>query len=467
MNRLWVRLTLAFVAVTLLGFLTTIFSATYLVTSQRLQDFLTRQVEQPDGLLDTLAEYYQVHGNWQDVDILLTGADAMLMGGSREQRMGLVLLDREQAVIYRQVNSQTQFDLVEPVNVEGEIVGYLALTLPSVVTNETSVLGILLAQLRNAAAPPTLLQEFSRFLLQLAAFGGLLGLIFGVIVSRTLSAPLNRLAQAAQAIGARQWTYRVPIRGSEEIQAVARSFNEMAASLEKAETLRRNLLADVAHELRTPLTVLQGNLRAILDGVYPLTQSEVARLYDQTRHLHRLVADLHTLAQAEAGQLPLHRQTVDLAEIAAETVSLFEPLSEAKGVHLSLQKEAAPILVSVDQARFTQVLQNLLNNALRHTPSEGTIRVHVRVEGGEVKLSVSDSGEGIAPEHLDQIFERFFRADLARSRDSGGAGLGLPIANALIKAHGGRVTVESQGPGRGATFTVWLPRESDQSMSLS
>jgi signal transduction histidine kinase len=251
---------------------------------------------------------------------------------------------------------------------------------------------------------------------------------------------------------------RVEVSGSAELIEVASAFNDMAATLEQAEQLRRNLVADVAHELRTPLTVLQGNLRAILDEVYPLDKAEVARLYEQTRLLSRLVNDLHELAQAEARQLPLNLQETDLAHLVSATVDTFRPAAEAKGVGLEAGLPASPALAQVDAARLSQVLHNLLANALRHTPPGGTITLRAEAGTEAVCLTVADSGEGIPAEHLPHIFDRFYRTDPARSRDQGGAGLGLAIARAIVEAHAGQIEAASPGPsGQGTLFTIRLP----------
>lgn len=293
-------------------------------------------------------------------------------------------------------------------------------------------------------------------LLGTAVVIGVVGIAAGVWISRNLTASLGRLEEAASAIGRGDWSQRVPLAGSREVAAVAQSFNQMAAELERGEQLRRNLIADVAHELRTPLTVLQGNLRAILDDVYPLEKEEVARLYDQTRHLTHLVDDLYQLAQAEARRLPLNRQAVDLAELARQAIAPFMALAEMEEVTLHITLPPTLPLVQVDRARFTQALHNLLSNALRHTPAGESVTLSAGQAGDEVWLAVADSGEGIAPEHLPHVFDRFYRTDRARSRDTGGAGLGLAIVRAIVEAHGGRVTAVSPGAGQGATFTISL-----------
>lgn len=453
MNRLWVRLSLVFTAVVLLGFGAVVFGTISLTSNQRLQSLLLNQFERPRGLVDSAEDYYEEHGSWAGVETLMDGARATLLPGNGGRGV-LLLLDAEGAVVYSSVPSAripARFNRSgQPIVVDDRIVGQIDfLTAPG---NRS------FPWAWNFTPPSDFLEDVFLFLVRIALAVGLLGLAFGVLASRNLTAPLSRLAAGAKAIGARNLDYRVPVQGSEEIREVARSFNEMATALQSAESLRRNLLADVAHELRTPLTVLQGNLQAILDDVYPLDKSEVARLYDQTHHLHRLVNDLHELAQAEAHQLPLHRQTVDPGRLAQEAVELFGPVAEEKGIRLVLEAGSDLSAIQGDRARLMQVLQNLLNNALRHTPAGGQIRlsVNARQTGTEssVEITVADSGEGIAAEDLPHIFDRFYRAGRARDRDSGGTGLGLAIVRALVEAHNGQVEATSPGRGKGSRFVI-------------
>ena len=231
----------------------------------------------------------------------------------------------------------------------------------------------------------------------------------------------------------------------------------MASDLETAESRRQNLLADVAHELRTPLTVIQGNLRALLDEVYPLTTEEVARLYDQTRHLTKLVKDLHELSQAEARQLSLNKTTVDLVSLIKQVGNAFRPIAEAESLHLRVELLGKIPTIHADQARLTQSVHNLLSNALNHTPADGTITLQVEHIDSKIQIRVTDTGAGIAAEHLPHVFARFYRVDKSRTRDKGGTGLGLAIVRAIAKAHGGQVEVNSAGIGQGSTFIIYLP----------
>lgn len=289
------------------------------------------------------------------------------------------------------------------------------------------------------------------------AIAGGAGIAGGIAVSWLLAAPVTKLANAAQAIGAGDLTVRVEVdHGSKEIDALAEAFNKMAADLQHAAELRNNLMADVSHELRTPLTVLEGNLRAALDHVYELDDEQIANLYEQTRHLIRLVNELRELTLAEAAQLPLAQEMVDLNALVQESAAVFEPLMEEKSVQLLVQLPPQRAAVNVDRSRIRQVLHNLLANALRHTPSGGQVTIAVAQPAGRLRLTVQDTGEGIAPENLEHIFDRFYRTDLSRSRETGGSGLGLAIVKAIVEAHGGEVTASSGGVGRGTKFTIFL-----------
>lgn len=285
----------------------------------------------------------------------------------------------------------------------------------------------------------------------------ILGLSVGVLLSQGLSAPLSRLAEAARAIGGHDLSQRVVVRGSQEVQEVAHAFNEMAADLEQAEALRQNLLADVAHELRTPLSVIQGNLQAILDDVFELDKAEIARLYDQTRHLSRLVDDLRELTQAEARQLHIRMIPVDMLALTANVTAAYIPIAEAAGIQFETHAPERLPPIKGDPDRLAQCLQNLLNNAFRYTPKDGQVTLTLAGDPTGIRLQISDTGLGIPLKHLPHIFDRFYRVDPARPRETGGTGLGLAITRAIVKIHMGEVEAYSDGEGTGSTFTIRLP----------
>ncbi|MDD5466552.1 MAG: ATP-binding protein [Anaerolineales bacterium] len=284
-----------------------------------------------------------------------------------------------------------------------------------------------------------------------------LGLAAGVLLTRWLVAPLRQLEQGAKAIARHELSHRVPLKGSVEIRSVATSFNQMAAELERQETLRRKLLADVSHELRHPIHLIQGNLQAILDGVYPLNMEEVDKLLKQTANLTDLVDDLHELSLAEARELPLYTQPTDLVALLDATVQAFQPLASLKGIALLCQLPPEPLPVQADVGRLRQAVQNVLGNALQYTQQGGEIRMALARQGGWATLSVEDNGMGISAENLPRVFDRFYRADSSRNRNVYGTGLGLAIAQAIIQAHGGEIQAASRGVNQGSTFTIRLP----------
>ena len=271
--------------------------------------------------------------------------------------------------------------------------------------------------------------------------------------------PIARLAVAAERIAHGSYGERVSVTGSDELAVLASAFNDMAAALESAELRRRQLLSDLAHELRTPLATIDGYLEGVRDGVVPASAETWAVLETESGRVRRLVADLQKVSRAEERQLDLRVRSVPVATIVDAAVAAAEPAYASKDVRLETLVSGRLPKLAVDPDRIGEVLGNLLDNALRHTPQGGSVEIRAERHGGDVALTIADTGEGIAPEHLDRVFERFYRVDSGRTRDRGGSGIGLAIARALVEAHGGRIRAESDGPGMGARFVVSLPAE--------
>jgi signal transduction histidine kinase len=282
------------------------------------------------------------------------------------------------------------------------------------------------------------------------------GIVLISIMSRQLLTPLQSLSGAARRLGQGDLSQRVSVAGPGEVGELGHTFNTMAANLERAEQQRRNLVADVAHELRTPLSNIQGYLEAIKDGVLEPDAATIDTIYQQGRHLVRLVEDLRLIAQAEAGALRMDRLPYQLEDLLREVMESFRPRAEAKGVNLSLA--AVPNLppVPLDRTRIMQVVGNLVDNAITHTPSGGSVTLSVDASDQFATVTVADTGEGIPQEEWHALFQRFYRADPSRDRATGGTGLGLTIAKQLVEAHGGHIRVESQ-PGTGSRFIFTLP----------
>lgn len=288
----------------------------------------------------------------------------------------------------------------------------------------------------------------------------LLAVAVTVAVSRRLLRPVAALTVAARRMEGGDLAQRVEVQGDDELAGLARSFNAMAEALATNETQRRRLVNDVAHELRTPLANVRGYLEAALDGVAPADDQLLASLHEEALLLQRLVDDLQTLALAEAHRLVLHRESVDLAALADQVAVAHSHQADTTGVGLVVERQGdEPTVVHADPGRVRQALGNLVSNALRHSTAGDQVNVRVRADATEAIAEVADTGVGIAPEELPHVFDRFWRADTSRTRDTGGSGLGLAICSHLVEAHGGTVGVTST-LGEGSVFTIRLPRQS-------
>ncbi|MFD8302845.1 sensor histidine kinase [Streptomyces sp. NPDC059690] len=279
-----------------------------------------------------------------------------------------------------------------------------------------------------------------------------------VLITRRLSRPAHDLAAAARRVAAGDYTARLgPMRLGPEFETLTSAFNTMAEALESTERTRRRLLGDVAHELRTPLATIEAYLEGLADGVRTLDAHTLEVLGGQTARLHRLVEDISLVSRAEENQLTLARAILPVGRLVDAAAATVRPGFHTKGVNLRVVVSPGTPAVEADRDRLVQVLVNLLTNALRHTPSGGTVTLAAEPAEGAAVLSVADTGEGIAAEHLPHVFERFYRADEARDREHGGSGIGLAICRALVHAHGGTITAASEGPDRGAVFRISLP----------
>ncbi|GAB3221503.1 sensor histidine kinase [Mycolicibacterium hippocampi] len=277
-------------------------------------------------------------------------------------------------------------------------------------------------------------------------------------LSRRVQRSVEEVASAAGAVADGHYETRVsPTRLGEEFDALAAAFNQMAARLQSIEATRHRLFGDLAHEIRTPVSVLEAYIEALEDGVRTLSPETAAMLRDQTRRLVRFSEDFAALARAEETSASIARSWIDVEHLVRGCVSAAHERFDAKNVTLETSLPAGLPLLWGDEQRLGQVLGNLLDNALRHTLSGDCVQIGCRRDGDRLTLTVADTGEGIAAEHLPRLFERFYRVDSARDREHGGAGIGLAIAKALVDGHGGHIYADSAGPGMGSTFTVTLP----------
>jgi two-component system sensor histidine kinase BaeS len=402
-----------------------------------------------------LAYYYQAnHDSWVGVDRYISGIFQQGGGVPSARRLDqLVLRDVDNRVIVAYGYSPFHHPGPPPAGSDGEI------EVP--VTVGDQVVGHLWIRDRGLYALYAMKQTVVHSMTVASVVGTLLtvgvALFLGAWFSRRLTRPLHRMMEAIHRIGRGDLDTQLPVDSTDEYGEVAQAFNDMADRLKRTEEARRHLVADVAHELRIPLTIMQGQLELIQQGVKAPGPETLLPIQDEVIRLTRLVQDLHQLTLAEVGQLPLHIQPTDLSTLLTRIVDNFQVEAEARDIRLQLVASLPDgVRVMVDPDRITQVFVNLIGNALRYTPGGGKVTVNLHAETEAAVVAVRDSGPGIAPEHLPHVFDRFYRADADRSRESGGTGLGLAIAKEFVEAHHGDIEVSSQ-VGQGTTFLVRLP----------
>ncbi|MCY4145671.1 MAG: HAMP domain-containing sensor histidine kinase [Chloroflexi bacterium] len=324
--------------------------------------------------------------------------------------------------------------------IAGNDLWLLAEPQPTVSLHET------LAVFGNALAPP---------LLQAGIAGILFALLLAALISRTIAQPLQRVAKAATGVARGDDSVNVPVSGPPELRSLAESFNHMTAEVRAANAAQRDFLSNVSHDLKTPLTSIQGYAQAIVDGAADDPQAAAQIIYEEASRLNRMVVELTHLEQLQAGKLSMQGERIDMARLCEGVVNSLQVVA-AQG-HIQLTTDLSPVPdILGDGDRLAQVLTNLVSNALKFTPAGGVVRVAVARSGGGAKVTVRDSGVGIARGDLPRIFERFYQADKARGPQRGN-GLGLAIAQEIVEAHEGRLSAESGGEGCGAEFVVWLP----------
>jgi two-component system, OmpR family, sensor histidine kinase BaeS len=463
-NRLWFKLTSAFALVIAVGILVTVVVARQGAATRFAHFMVDAHMVRPVQLQEALATYYREESNWAALDAHLLDVVEVASDGVMSDMMGSMMGMHENRIQILDATGLVVADTHGPAGgqpLPAHPVTHTVQRWP-IVTNERPV-GELLVEgalmvgtsLRN----DSLMGGVTRAVLVAGLTAGVVGLLLAMLLVRQITRPLSSLNRASSRIAGGDLSVRVPVQGKDEVGELAVTFNQMADSLETQEQLRRNLMADIAHELRTPLTGIQGTVEALQDGIFPVTPENLEAVHEQVMLLNRLVEDLRTLANAEAGQLVLDRQPLNLVDLCQRQVMAFQSRADAAQIDLTLQLDNGPVTVWGDEQRLGQVLNNLLDNALRHTPPGGSVQVQLAVPNGAVHLAVVDNGEGIDVATLPLLFDRFYRADPSRTRGSGGTGLGLAITRQLVQAHGGRIWAESPpiGQAGGSVFRIELP----------
>lgn len=442
------KLIVAFLLVSLVG---TTVAAGYVayITTERFSRYVAEQSRL--RMAERWADYYRIMGSWEGVREAMAMREpaapgAMPMAGmpagsiALADAQGHVLIAGAGLMMHQMVPMQA-LRSATPITVDGQVVGYMLYAA---------------ARVRPDMPRLNFLFEFYRVLAVGSLVATAVALALGVLLARSLTRPLRELTTATQAVAKGELAQQIPVRSNDELGQLAASFNRMSAELVRAQEARRRMTADIAHELRTPLSLILGHAEALSDGVLPPTPQTFAIIYDEAQRLTRLVEDLRTLSLSEAGELALQIVPLRPEEIIERAVAAHQPQAAARRVEIVAHVPPGLPDVLGDFDRVAQVLDNLLTNALRLSPEGSTVELSTQALERTVRFTVRDQGPGLAPEDQQRVFDRFYRADRSRSRDSGGSGLGLAIARQLILLQGGEIGVEST-LGEGATFWFTLP----------
>ena len=397
-------------------------------------------------LVTQLETYYQEHHSWEGVETLFTHGHSNPDGNrplffSIAGPDGKIIIPGNNATVGETITS-TVFNAGTPIELENKTVGMLLLnTLPN----------------RNPLED-AFLHRINDSLLVSAIITFVLALILGAILSRTITRPIRELTSATHNMANSNFSQQVPVRSHDEIGELAASFNKMNDDLARSFNLRKQMTADIAHELRTPLSLIIGHAEAVHDGVLPPSKENFEIIREEADRLEQLVNDLRTLSLADAGELSVDFQIVDVNKLIGDIQTHYLAPFNQKRIALNVELDSAIPQASLDPIRFSQVVTNILDNALHHTPEEGRVVMSTKQIENQIEIIIEDNGEGVTPEEAAHLFDRFYRADPSRTREreTGGSGLGLAIAKSIIEMHKGKIWVESE-KGRRMKVFIRLP----------
>ncbi len=440
--KLTTKLILAFLLVSLLSTVV-IVGFTRIATNREFNKFVSNKYQA--DLVNELATYHQEHQTWEGIENLYD------RGHDGGRPLFFSIADPNGIIIVGgmghhpgEIVRPDEFNAGAPIQVDRETVGILLLNTPPN---------------RNP-----LEDEFIRRLSQsiyLSAIGTILiAFILGAILSRTITRPIRELTKATHEMADGKFGQQVPVRSRDEIGELASSFNKMNDDLARSFNLRKQMTADIAHELRTPLSLIIGHAEAVHDGVLPPSKENFEIIREEADRLEQLVNDLRTLSLADAGELSVEFQPVEINKLLGDIQSHYLVPFNQKRITLDLEPAPVILRANLDPIRFSQVLMNILDNALRYTPEEGHVAISIKQNGDQAEITIQDSGGGVTPEDAAHLFDRFYRADASRTRDSerdaGGSGLGLAIAKSIVEMHKGKIWAESE-TGEGLKVIIQLP----------
>lgn len=446
------KLILAFLSIGIISVAIIFITARWNTRAEFLR-FLTN--ENQTDIIARLSEYYRAHGSWASVETLFIEGDDPVPPGPDPgpNRYPFALADQRGMIIIPN-GKYRQGERISPLDARGG----------TALVEDGQVIGILLPVRASFEGRPReleFLERSNRTLLYGALIGAGIALVLGIILSNTLTRPIRELTRATHAVSEGNLSQQVPVRSNDELGELAQAFNKMSSELSRSVNARRQMTADIAHELRTPLSLILGHAEAVHDGVLPASRENFEIIREEAARLEHLVNDLRILSLADAGELSMSLQRVEPERLLQEVAALYQYQTRQKNITLAMDITSPLPTLEVDPGRMTQVLTNILDNALRHTPEGGRIMLSAREVDRHVELAIEDSGPGLKREELDRIFDRFYRADPSRQRGSdvsGGSGLGLAIARSIVQAHGGQISAESE-VGRGLRITITVPRE--------
>jgi len=442
MRSITFRMVLAFLGIALVSIVLIVLLARWTTGNEFTRYISNRQGEE---VAQALGIYYQSTGSWNGLQrFVMTNTDYQVLRDPRftlANEIGLVIFSGPGGYHIGTYVPKNELDRGIPVVVNGETVG-------------TLIFGRL--PLDNNPREREFIRRTNLVMVYIALGASLVALLIGIFLSRTLTRPIRELTDATHAVAKGELGAQVSVRSKDELGELASSFNKMSADLARSTETRKQMTADIAHELRTPLSLIIGHADAVHDGVLPPTRENFEIIRDEALRLDHLVEDLRMLSLADAGELSISLQEVSAQKLLRDIQTTYLQIAAQKDVSIHLDVAPGVQMLNIDPGRMTQVLTNILDNALRHTPRGGQIDVSARrVEDG-VEIAIKDSGPGIEGEDINRIFTRFYRADEARSREYGGSGLGLAIAKSIVQAQDGKIWAESV-PGQGLTIYIRMP----------
>jgi two-component system sensor histidine kinase BaeS len=446
MRSITLKMVLAFLGIALVSIVIIVLLARW-NTGTEFSRFVTDR--RGEDLVTTLENYYRVTGSWEGVGIsFILNVTPQGPDNGPPHEPFFTLVDQSGQVVfagigYRLGQQVSPSDLSHglPVQVDGETVGTLVMARTPFQRNPRE---------------EEFIQRTNLMLLYSGIGASIVALLLGIFLSRTFTRPIRELTEATRAVADGNLGQQVSVRSKDELGKLAASFNRMSSDLARSTNARKQMTADIAHELRTPLSLILGHADAVHDGVLPPSQENFEIIRDEAVRLEHLVDDLRILSLADAGELSIHLQEVSPQKLLSDIQATYLYLASQKNVEIQLDMASDMPMLKIDPVRMTQVLTNVLDNALRHTPEDGQIKLSARTVQDGIELSIQDSGSGVEDEDANRIFERFYRTDSARHRDRGGSGLGLAIAKSIVQAHNGQIWAES-APGQGLTVKIKLP----------